>query len=276
MVPREWLGSTDELVPFGPGADRRPSAGRAAEAKASEAEAPARDAPSPDAHSPDAHSPDAHSPDAQSFWSADAASLHEPIDAGLEPRPARRRRVARPAQPPRGIVLAGLATAVLLVVLSILGGATGGSQAGAGAHPIGPVFLDVGQAPAAARGAAALAAAAETAGAEAIRRTEQSFAVMTRHLERLAVAQASAERRTDAHAQARGRTLRAATLGLQRGAAGSSSAQVAVSSPVAASSPPVLSAPTYSPAASGGGASSGASGASSQGGGSCFPGDPGC
>jgi hypothetical protein len=167
-----------------------------------------------------------------------------------------------------------LAAAALLVLLSILGSAGGGSAGPGAARRVGDTFPDIGRASATARGASALAAGAGIVGADAIRPAEQTFAVMVLHLERVAVAQASAERASDARARTRAlRTQqRAATLALQRTGGGSASGKAAVSSPAALSSPPLVTAPAYSAAASGGGGSSSAGSGSS----GCFPGNPGC
>lgn len=58
-LPRDWLGPRDELVPFGTPLDDLPSA----DESVTESGTPAP-------------------PSAQSFWSADAAALHAPLDAG--------------------------------------------------------------------------------------------------------------------------------------------------------------------------------------------------
>jgi hypothetical protein len=64
-LPRDWLGPLDQLVPFGPGAATRPD---------SPASADGGSMPTGEV-TPDPFA----APSAQSFWTADAASLHAPL-----------------------------------------------------------------------------------------------------------------------------------------------------------------------------------------------------
>lgn len=259
LVPRDWLGPTDELVPFGPSAEHAV----AGEQVASVAEISA----------------------AQSFWSADAASLHEPVDPGVVPAPpASAGRPVLRALPwlrdPR--VLAALAACAVVVLLAVLGeGGTGRGFSRASAKPReravhNPVTL-LPKADAANRRAV-------TAGVIGAFTAAHHAAIVAEHRGHAVVQ----------HSQARARALkskRIAQLRSRRAAhrqptspppavtpQSSGSGSVSGSSVASGgsftvvSSPPVVSAPTYSAPAPSGNAGSGSSASGS----GCFPGDPGC
>lgn len=121
-LPRDWLGPREELVPFGPSAERGGHGLRASEPPLGERNPPDQDASArPSLEEVPSPPPDPVSPD--DFWGERSAALQGPLEeadrAGArdgESQPGRRRR--------RALVLAAgaaAAVAVVILTLSLLG-----------------------------------------------------------------------------------------------------------------------------------------------------------
>jgi hypothetical protein len=120
QLPREWLGPTEDLVPFGVSAEDSP--------------------PPPTSTSP---------PSAQSFWTEDAASLHAALQGSPPPEaapmarrartrwvPAYRLRPRFKAQAVPALTLSGIALAViaLIAVIAVIGSTLGSAHRPASAR----------------------------------------------------------------------------------------------------------------------------------------------
>jgi hypothetical protein len=248
LIPRDWLGPIDELVPLGPPADR--------------SSAPPDD-PDGAAATGDAGvwgEDDGFA--AQSFWTADSASLQAPLVAGLGGRLGALRDLGRRRLVP--IAAAALA-AVVLVTLAIVGSA---GSAGSGRPPrtAGAELAASGK-----RSDRDAPAAAPSSHSQPRKQTQARAPGRRSHRHRVAVRpNRRPARQTGRSSPARsGRPV----------ASGSGGQTASASTPQAPADTPPASSSTYTPPVSSGSSASGSgssNGGSGTGGGGCFPGDVGC
>lgn len=127
-LPRDWLGPREDLVPFGPSADRHIPEPSESDDPSGEWDAPGETSSRPPLEEVSSPPPDPVSPD--DFWGERSAALQGPLDeadheavVGDEAGPTLRRRPAR-------VLAAATAAAVALAILtlSLLGQSSSGPE----------------------------------------------------------------------------------------------------------------------------------------------------
>ena len=269
LIPRDWLGPIDELVPLGPPADR--------------SSAPPDDPDSAAATGDAGVWGEDDGFAAQSFWTADSASLQAPLVAGLGGRLGGRLGGLRDLGRRRVVLIAAAAlAAVVLVTLAILGSA---GSAGSGRPPrtAGAELAASGGHPAGARTPTAPATASvKQSDRDAPAAAPSSHSQSRKQTQARAPGRRSHRHRVAVHPNRRParQTGRSSLPRSGRPVASESGGQPApASTPQAPADTPPAPSSTYTPPVSSGSSASG-SGSSNRGsgtgGGGCFPGDAGC
>ena len=289
MVPRDWLSPTDELVPFGPSAERL--AGPAGRGPHDSGGAATSD-PDPESAG-------------DAFWTADSASLHTALDSEIDvgsikraSGPRSRSRGLKPLlwlrswsaaftrnrfidlhqiAPRRALACVAGAAVVLIVAVLLLGSSGGGSTSSRGRRLplIASSFFHsfaadttvlIRQADSAATREHAVARARARAHRLAALRAERARVRRLAARRRAATGSSVSTRRRSSPAQS-------SNTGSVQTSASSSAPEAALPGPSSTPSPSPSSSSTSPVSGSGAGAAHGAGGGS---GGSCFPGQPGC